>query len=275
VTTPTEYLNLMAAVATPTAEDRSNASKHRAAIEDALTDQLGILRMFETGSWSHGTAVATWSDVDYFASMPGARSLTSAGDLERVRAALGRGLPGATVYVSRPVVKVSYPGGPYVEVAPAHYAGDDDYFIPDPAGTGWIKSSPLKHNEYVNESARRVSGTKRFIRLVKDWKYTNGAPISSLYLELRAAKHVRDNLPFIEIWDLAWFFRDLMRNGLADMNDPSRFDGRRIAATTNSQRPSATKFVEIAARAAELALNAYRNNQDAMAVDALKILFER
>ncbi|WP_110589061.1 hypothetical protein [Microbacterium suaedae] len=106
--------------------------------------------------------------MDYFASMPGVRLQTSAGDLERIRAALSLEFPDVYAHVDRPVVKLTFPDGPYMEIAPAHYVGDDDNDIPDPTGAGWRRSSPTKHREYVNESKRQVPQTKRFVRLLKE-----------------------------------------------------------------------------------------------------------
>lgn len=274
MTSVTGYLNFVASLATPTAEDRARASRHRAEIEDCLMADLGVYRIFETGSWSHGTAASPWSDVDYFASMPGVRPSMSAGDLEKVRSTLARRFSGTAVRISRPVVKLNFNGGPDVEIAPAHITSDDDYFIPDEYGSGWIRSSPLKHKEYVNDSQAAVPQTKRFIRLLKEWKNKQSVPISSLYLEMRAAKHVRDHQPWVDAYDFAWFFRDLERRDLPDMNDPSRFDGRRIVAGSDSQRASARESVRIAARASDLALECYKNGNEALAVEALQILFD-
>lgn len=273
MTTVTGYLNFVASMATPSDADRARASRHRTAIERRLKDDLGVFYIFETGSWSHGTATSPWSDVDYFASMPGVRPQTSAGDLERIRAALTREFPDVYPHVDRPVVKLTFPDGPYVEIAPAHLVGDDDYDIPDPAGTGWRRSSPTKYKEYVNESKRQVPQTKRFVRLLKEWKHKQHVPISSLYLETRAAKHVRDNKPWIDVYDFAWFFRDLEKNDLADMNDPSRFDGRRIVAVNDSQRATARESVRIAAAVTKIALESHERGNEALAVEAMEILF--
>lgn len=274
MTTVTGYLNFVASLATPTPDARAKASNHRAEIEAFLKSDLGVYRIFETGSWSHGTAAWPWSDVDYFASMPGVRASTSAGDLEKIRSTLARNFPGISVRVSRPAVRVSFPDGPYVEIVPAHVTSDDDYFIPAGQGAGWMKSSPLKHKEYVNKSQDTVPQTKRFIRLLKEWKNKQNVPISSLYLEMRAAKHVRDHKPWVDAYDFAWFFRDLERHDLSDMNDPSRFDGRRLEAVTDTQRSYARESVRIAARSTALALDCYKDGNESIAAQALQILFD-
>lgn len=55
---------------TPDEEARSTASSHRASLELWLRQDLEIMRMRETGSWHHGTAISVYSDVDYFVTMP-------------------------------------------------------------------------------------------------------------------------------------------------------------------------------------------------------------
>ncbi|WP_110589060.1 hypothetical protein [Microbacterium suaedae] len=75
------------------------------------------------------------------------------------------------------------------------------------------------------------------------------------------------------MYDFAWFFRDLERNSLADMNDPSRFDGRRIVAVDDSERATARESVRITAEVTKLTLECHKNGNEALAVEAMKILF--
>jgi len=242
---PRAYLDGEIAAMTPSAAARSAASSNRGAIEAAVRAGLDAYRIFETGSWSHGTAVSVWSDVDYFVSLSHTRPCRSYDDMVRLRRALADrlGTRARSVRVSSPGVRIDWVDGPDTEVIPAHIAGGDDWWIPDPDGDGWIRSSPLKHNEYVDATRDLQPRTKEFIRLVKLWKYRRRVPITSLYLELRAAKYVRANPPLHMIIDAAGFFRQLYSNQLADMNDPSRFDGRRISATHASSRATALERV--------------------------------
>ncbi|NQD87609.1 hypothetical protein HP499_07300 [Paenarthrobacter sp. CM16] len=274
MTTAAAYLEFVIATATPSAESRRKASLNRASIDAWLSEDLGILRVFETGSWSHGTAAAPWSDVDYFASMPGSRPNASATDLETLRKSLAVRFPGTWVRVTRPAVAISFAEAPDVELTPAHISWDGDYLIPDPQGNGWIRSNPLKHNEYVNQTRDQVPEAKKFIRLLKEWKYQRRVPISSLYLEMRAAKYLREHKPYLVLWDLAGFFDELHGSGLADMNDPSLFEGRRIIACSSSDKSRAVEAVDIAARASRLARECHLDKNDELARKALEILFE-
>ncbi|WP_420364456.1 hypothetical protein AAEP80_11155 [Curtobacterium sp. L3-7] len=253
------YLDDAVAAMTPSAEDRAVASAHRTAIQDAVVSGMDAFRIFETGSWSHGTALRVWSDVDYFASMRHVRPSQSYDDMLQLKNVLADKLrwSARSVTIDRPGVRIEWPSGPPTEVMPAHITGDHDYWIPDPKGTGWVKSSPLKHNEYVNGTRDLIPRTKDFVRLVKLWKYRSGAPITSLYLELRAAKYLREHQPFAMMLDLTGFFSWLNAIELAGLNDPSRFDGRRITAAGDSLLPLARLHSEWAASRADQARSAY------------------
>jgi hypothetical protein len=270
MTSPSAYLDEQIRAMTPSAEDRSAASTNRSSIEVAVKGELDAFRIFETGSWSHGTAVRVWSDVDYFVSMRHVRPLRSYDDLVTLRRALDEwvGYRARSVSIHRPGVTIDWPDGPPTEIIPAHITSDGDYWIPDPQGSGWIKSNPEKHNEYVNESRDKVARAKEFVRLVKLWKYRRSVPITSLYLELRAAKYLREHPPFHVVYDFAGFFRHLDTLGLAAMNDPSRFDGRRISAASDTSLPAARSAVTKARIHADFATS-YLGSNDSLAVGHL------
>lgn len=220
---------------TPHDERRASAARHRTALEEWLRKDLGIVRMRETGSWHHGTALWIGSDVDYFVTMPGSRPADSSTALEKLRSSLVRGVPGTPVWIDRPAVRIAYDdGGPAVEIMPAYYRETDDYDIPNPDGSGWIRSNPAVHLDYVNRAQKATEGrAKGLIRLVKAWKLLNAVPLSSFHLEMRTAKHAIGNAPIIYDWDLRDLFSLLKSDGLRDMNDPTDY-GRRIATGASS-----------------------------------------
>lgn len=245
---------------TPDEAARTAAARHRKELEDWLTADVGIVRMRETGSWHHGTALDVFSDVDYFVTMPGLRPTSSSTALETLRASLSRGISGAYVSVDRPAVRLRYFGddGPDVEITPAHYQDADDYDIPDPDGTGWIRSNPAVHLEYVNKAQQDTDRrAKSLIRLVKTWRAFNHVPLSCFYLEMRTAHYAMAHTPIIYDWDLRDLFRSLAANGLREMNDPTNY-GRRIStgATSLADSITAKYAVEAAARLAGLAREA-------------------
>jgi hypothetical protein len=261
---------------TPDEAARTLAARHRGEIEDWLTSDLGIIRMRETGSWHHGTALDRFSDVDYFVSMPGIRPNFSPTTLEVLRASLARGIQGASVSIDRPAVRLRYfDDGPDVEITPAYFQNTDDYDIPDPSGIGWIRSNPAVHLEYVNRAQQETDGrAKGLIRLMKTWRAWNNVPLSSFYLEMRTAQYALGNKPIIYDWDLRNLFKSLSSNGLREMNDPTNY-GRRIATGASSVTESIlAKFaVDEAARLAALAREAAEAGDHASAVGHLVRLF--
>lgn len=261
---------------TPDEGARTAAAKHRKEIEDWLTSDLGIIRMRETGSWHHGTALDKFSDVDYFVSMRGSRPSVSFAALETLRSSLSRGIKGAFVSIDRPAVRLRYfDDGPDVEITPAYYKDADDYDIPDPDGTGWIRSNPAVHLEYVGRAQKETDGrAKGLIRLVKTWKSWNNVPLSSFYLEMRTAQYALGNKPIIYDWDLRDIFKSLASSGLREMNDPTNY-GRRITTGASNLAASITvKYaVEEAARLSRLAREAAEADDHSAAIRHLLTLF--
>ncbi|CAM3466885.1 nucleotidyltransferase domain-containing protein [Isoptericola cucumis] len=260
---------------TPDEDARSTAASHRASVESWLTQDLNIVRMRETGSWHHGTAITGSSDVDYFVTMPGSRPEYSSTALEKLRDSLLRGLSNCVVRIDRPAVRLVYfDGGPDVEITPAYYRDTDDYDIPDPDGIGWIQSNPAVHLDYVNEAQQKTNGrAKSLIRLVKTWKARNSVPLSSFYLEMRAAQYALANDPLIYDWDLRNLFRGLSSDGLREMNDPTHY-GRRISTGTGGNDFMAKYAVDEAARLSALAKVASDADDHATAVNYWVQLFK-
>ena len=275
-TTALSTLESLIRTMTPDEAARTAAAKHRKEIEDWLTSDLGIIRMRETGSWRHGTAIDRISDVDYFVSMRDGRPSFSSTALEALRSSLSRGIQGAFVSIDRPAVRLRYfDDGPNVEITPAFYRDTDDYDIPDPGGTGWIRSNPAVHLEYVDRAQKETDGrAKGLIRLVKTWKSWNNVPLSSFYLEMRTAQYALGNKPIIFDWDLRDIFKGLANNGLREMNDPTNY-GRRIATGTSNLAESifAKYAVDEAARLSGLAREAAEADDHSTAIRNLRTLF--
>ncbi len=90
----------------PLESQREAASKHRASVEASLRNALEIQLFRETGSFTHGTGVRGYTDVDLLVSLrnkPGA----SATALDHVKSALSS-FPYTTVRISRPAVVVEF-----------------------------------------------------------------------------------------------------------------------------------------------------------------------
>ncbi len=153
--TLSEYANSLA----PAAYDRNLASIRRKAVETALAaSSLRVGSMFESGSWTHGTAISAKSDVDYMAIARGTQPRWSSSALETAKIAVkGSYKYFVDVRVSSPVVAIEFTMPPHFEVAPAWFKerirGFDVYQI---AGRSdeWVLSAPGAHLDYVEPAER-------------------------------------------------------------------------------------------------------------------------
>ena len=96
---------------TPSAVERSKASSHRSSIEAKLEAKFGLYRMYESGSWKHGTGVAGHSDVDYFISLKSSKPVYGSSALSSVKAAMQERFPGTYIHISSPAVVLEFGSG--------------------------------------------------------------------------------------------------------------------------------------------------------------------
>jgi hypothetical protein len=213
---------------TPTGTETAAAASHRTSIEESLRSNFGMTSFFRSGSFGYGTSVSGYSDVDYFAVIPGARlQQNSAASLEEMRAVLHRRFPNTGAHVSSPAVVA--PFGTMApeqhEIIPAHYIRDERGYrifgIPDRA-TGWMIGAPDAHAAFVDVQHKRLSEkVKPLIRLVKAWKYYLKVPIRSFYLEMRAAEYTAHESAIVYRIDMRGALQWLQRSNLNDMPDPT------------------------------------------------------
>ncbi|MFF4263014.1 nucleotidyltransferase [Streptomyces virginiae] len=259
---------------TPTASQFSAAVTHRREIEGCLENRLGIYRLFETGSLKHGTGVRGHSDSDLMVSLKGERP-TSDTALDRVKSALVARYPFSNIRISRPAVVCKFLNGD-VEITPAYVRPDGlSYWIPAPGGD-WIISAPAEHNKYVTEINTRIDvagGAKHMARLLKGWKYFNDVPISSFYLEMRAAEYISTQSSVVWVYDLCTIFERLQSHGLAAMNDPKGVSGRIRPCSSSYSNSVALGRVNVAAREARKALQSYELDDHAAAFSSLNRVF--
>jgi hypothetical protein len=246
---------------TPTAAQREAASKHRSSVEAALQSRLGILRFFQSGSFSNGTGVRGRSDVDYFAVLPPPGPSLSTSALNAVRDALEDGYPYTEVYVRQPAVVVAFEAGAETyEIVPAYWTGGSGtttvYRIPASAG-GWRRSAPDAHLDFVREVDTKHNGkVKQLVRLLKAWKYYRNVPISSFYLEMCAAAYAEGEGSIIYSIDVRAVLRELQGHALAAMNDPSNLVGRIYACSSDTDRNDAISKLNTALTRADKAREA-------------------
>ena len=267
---------------TPTAAERSASAKHRESVKSALESEFAVSRFFETGSFSHGTGVRSFSDVDVFVSLGGSRPESSYSTLEKIRNVLAERFPATPVAIDRPAVKAKFALGTETwEVIPAYVATQDSdgnliYDIPGASiGAGWIRSAPDAHLTYVNRCNERPSRgkAKALARLIKAWKYFSNVPISSFYLEMRAAHYVASVETYIHVWDICLLLEKLNNLQLASMNDPAAASGRINACSSDAKREEALSKLATAAARSRNALDAQRADKTDLAYYYLGQLF--
>lgn len=266
----------------PTDAHRDAGSKHRASVKAALEAHLKVLNFFETGSFSHGTGVRNYSDIDSLVSLGNTRPDTSATALGWVKYALEQRFPSTSIKIRRPAVVIEFAQGYETwEVIPGFLTSSGSskqfvYAIPAPtAGTEWIESAPKEHLAYVNDcnSKPHKGDAKDLARLIKGWKYYGGVPVSSFYLEMRSAEHVAKQETYIHVWDMCLLLETFDDNALAAMNDPSGLTGRIRACSSDSKREDALSKLHTAAVHARKALDANRDGTNREAFKYLDLLF--
>ena len=265
----------------PTEAQRTAAAKHRASVEASIKGGMGVHRFRETGSFHHGTGVRNHCDVDLLVSVNETKPLSSDTALSWVKSALKASFPYTTVTIRRPAVVVDFAGGDERwEVIPGFLKsrGKDDPYVYDIPGaaTGWLESAPVEHLDYVNDinrTAGRVGGAKSLSRLAKAWKYYNDVPISSFYLEMRAAQYMSTQSSFAAVWDICGLLENLHNHSLASMNDPKGATGRFYPCSSDAKRITALSKLSTAATRARKALDAHNASDPNTAFVYLDLLF--
>jgi hypothetical protein len=264
---------------TPLQSQRDAAAKHRSSIETSLKNALDVKMFRESGSFNHGTGVRDHCDVDLLVSL-GTKPGTSATALNWVKTALGNSFPNTTVQIRRPAVVVLFNGGKETwEIIPGFRKNSGDVALYDIPGVGevdWMDSAPTEHLKYVNEVNQQSGisgGAKKLARLVKAWKYYNNVPMSSFYLEMRAAQYMAGEKYFDPVHDVSRLFAHLVSIELGPMNDPKGLTKRFYACSSTSKGEEALSKVNTAATRTEKALDAHNDDKPADAFYYLNLLF--
>jgi predicted nucleotidyltransferase len=267
---------------TPTDAQRSAGAKHRETVKKALTDRLEVSTFSETGSFSHGTGVRNHSDIDVLVSLKGGRPESSYTALGWVKGALEARFPRTPVSIRRPAVVVRFGSGYETwEVIPGFMTGRGGanvyvYDIPSAVTNGgWIDSAPRTHLTYVNDANEKPSkgNAKALARLIKAWKYYCSVPVSSFYLEMRCAEHVKAQTTYVHIWDVWQVLNKLNSHQLAGMNDPGGATGRIYACSSQSSKKETLSKLNTATTRARKALDSYRDGKVDEAFRNLDLLF--
>ncbi len=263
----------------PSDPERDKASLRRQSIYSKLDTRFGLYRMFESGSFRHGTGVSGKSDVDFFVFLKTGRPALASSTLTAVKSALQERFPSTYIHVSRPAVVLEFGGGyERVEIIPAYYSGsvnDSTKFKIAGVVEEWMDSTPEKHLEYVNDSNKlpKAGAAKSLARLAKAWKYYRDVPISSFYLEMKAASYIRDQTSVDWPIDLYYFLRRLQLNQLSAMNDPTGSTGCIRACSSDAKKADALSKLDTAVSRAKRAMDHYIAGREREAFDAWDLLF--
>src|SRR5699024_6510057 len=242
--TSRSWLTDLTSLYTPTSIQFDAAKSHRSSIQARLNATIGIHRMFEIGSLRHGTGIWQYSDADYLVSLKGDKPSSPWTTLNKVKEELQGRFPGTSISIRQPAVVCKFSDG-VVEVVPGYVSGRG-YWIANPAG-GWMESHPEEHNEYVNTVNRKHNGgAKTLARQLKIWKYLRNVPISSCYLEMRAAKYLSGESTYAVLFDLHGALKHLENVALASMNDPTGLNSRFGACSSEAKRTEALSKLTMA-----------------------------
>lgn len=267
------WLNSLTDRYTPTPTEFDGARRHRDAIETRLDAYLGVREMFEIGSLRHGTGVWQYSDADFLASLKGIRPDSPWTMLNKVKDTLSDRYPATEVVVRRPAVVCRFSDG-HVEVVPA-FADTSGYWIADPSD-GWMRTYPKDHNNYVTKvNSKHDGAVKRLARQLKVWKYKRNVPVSSCYLEMRAAKHMDGESIYSPLVDLYLVLNGMNDASLASMNDPTGLSTRFGACSSESTRQDALSKLARAVTRAKRAKDYDKANDDENAIAQMKLLFDQ
>lgn len=266
----------------PTEAHQAATVMHRSTVKSALEAKLKVNNFFETGSYSHGTGVRGFSDLDALVSLGHTKPYSSYTALVWVKDALSTRFPDTVVRIDRPAVVVEFANGTESwEVIPGFLTARGTteqrvYDIPSAStGTGWIDSAPKEHLAYVNECNEQPhkGDAKALARLIKAWKYYCNVRVSSFYLEMRCAQHVATQSNYIHVWGVCQVLEKLQAHALASMNDPKEASGRINATSSDAPRADALSKLATAAGRARKALEASNADKPDDAFYYLNLLF--
>jgi hypothetical protein len=244
----------------------AKAAAHREEIRARLDRKFGVRHLYAGGSLHHRTGVHQVSGADYFCWLDMKRPTSSASALTAMQKTLQRLYPDLTVRIARPAVVVDFAdGAERVAVIPAFAGGetlgDHVRFRVPGVAQDWMSASPLAHGEWLercNSTPGVLGGAKGLARLVRAWKHYRDVPISSFYLELRAAAFMAERSGVLYPYDLRDFLATVVRDGLAPIEDPSGVCGPVEAYLAPSTRNEAMSKAANAAGWAESALTQQR-----------------
>ena len=139
-----------------------------------------------------------------------------------------------------------------------------------------METAPAAHLSYlteINNISKIAGGAKKLTRLAKAWKYYNEVPVSSFYLEMRAAEYISGEETHIPIWDICGLLQRLDQLGLSPMKDPKTAAGQFDACSTVTRHDEAVSKLRRGANRARKALEAFHREDTSEVFYYLDLLF--
>jgi hypothetical protein len=249
----------------PRPEELARAAGHRDEIRHKLERKFGVNGMYEGGSLAHDTAVHQVSGADYFVWLDIKRPDSSMHTLKSVQKTLQSLYPAVHVRISRPAVLVEFAGGTervgvIPSFSPGRSVGENHRFRVPGIAAEWMSASPAAHGDWLdrcNNIPGVRGGAKSLARLARAWKHYRDVPISSFYLEMRAAEYMAGRSSVVLPYDVRNFFSTLLWDGLSPMEDPTGL-AETIEATPSGLREEGMSKIANAAGWSESALKHQR-----------------
>lgn len=215
-----------------TVQIRSPQGKWRKNLMTLLRQELELTKVLPTGSWTHGTAIAGFSDWDYFLVLKGQSNELPSNVISRLSRALQFNMESFVEWgVDRPAIQVIDPfDNSQLDLVPAFCSSPHEYQIPNSLQNVWMPSNPNAHAVFLNHADKRVTDLIPLIRLMKCWKYTNVVPISSLYLEMKTSSFALNGRSETRLEDFVHILKSIYRDQLQPIQDPSIQEERMLSA---------------------------------------------
>jgi|APLak6261679142_1056127.scaffolds.fasta_scaffold00017_10 predicted nucleotidyltransferase len=232
----------------PSPTTQQLVESHRASVASHLKSAFAANQVKLIGSHARGTAISNVSDVDLLLVLSrsevtwgGARS-SSQSVLGNVRRELQARFRNTDIGRDGQAVVVDFGDGRHpVDVVPGVYLGPGQdnypvYEIPDGDG-GWMQTSPEVHNRFI-AAANQRSGNKLtgVAQLLKFWRGTRNAPVSSFHLELVLADSGICTVPKSYAAALAEALALLAQRQGRALQDPLGISGWVSATNTEAKR---------------------------------------
>lgn len=257
----------------PLGTEISKSKTYADSIKTRLNKDFNLKKFELIGSYSRGTAIKNYSDVDYLALL--SRDDVAWGDdwissntliLKLKESLMGR-YPNTNIRRDQQAVVVRFflsrsgidiVPGIYLEQGPSNWPL---YAIPDGNGN-WIKTSPGLHRQYIDQvNEQSLFKLKRVAQLLKYWKNcrTPILPLQSFHIEMILASEEVCVGAKSYATCLAEAFRLLRDRQCRSLQDPISISGYIPAVVTDNQREIVTEAADYAYTHATKALEAEIN----------------